>query len=48
MNFNCVNFIACHLTAVDCSSLINVINVQQISHLDLSYNNIGPLGCFEI
>ena len=48
MNFNCVNFIRCHLTAVDCSSLVNVINVQQISHLDLSDNNIGPLGCFEI
>ena len=48
MNFNCVNFIDCHLTAVDCSSLVNVINVQQISHLDLSFNNIGPLGCLEI
>ena len=48
MNFNCVNFIRCHLTAVDCSSLVNVINVQQISHLDLSENNIGPLGYFEI
>ena len=48
INFNCVNFINCHLTAVDCSSLVNVINVQQISHLDLRYNNIGPLGCFEI
>ena len=48
INFNCVNFIACHLTAVDCSSLVKVINVQQISHLDLSYNNIGPLGCFAI
>ena len=48
INFNCVNFIGCHLTAVDCSSLVNVINVQQISHLDLSGNNIGPLGCLEI
>nr|XP_058972422.1 NACHT, LRR and PYD domains-containing protein 3-like [Pocillopora verrucosa] len=48
MNFNCVNFIRCHLTAVDCSSLVNVISVQQISHLDLSENNIGPLGCLEI
>ena len=48
INFNCVNFIACGFTAVDCSSLVNVINVQQISHLDLSFNNIGPLGCFEI
>nr|XP_058940055.1 protein NLRC5-like [Pocillopora verrucosa] len=48
INFNCVNFINCHLTAVDCSSLVNVINIQQISHLDLSHNNIGPLGCLEI
>ena len=48
INFNCVNFIRCHLTAVDCSSLVNVINVQQISHLDLSGNNFGPLGCLEI
>ena len=48
INFNFVNFINCHLTAVDCSSLVNVINVQQISHLDLSGNNIGPLGCLEI
>ena len=48
MNFNCVNFIDCHLTAVDCSSLVNVINVQQISHLDLSENNLDPLGCLEI
>ncbi|CAH3042760.1 unnamed protein product [Pocillopora meandrina] len=49
INFNFVNFIRGHLTAVDCSSLVNVIkNVQQISHLDLSHNNIGPLGCFEI
>ena len=47
-NLNLVNFISCHLTAVECSSLVNVINVQQISHLDLSHNNIGPLGCLEI
>ncbi|CAH3150743.1 unnamed protein product, partial [Pocillopora meandrina] len=48
INFNCVNFYACDLTAVDCSSLVNVINVQQISHLNLSGNNFGPLGCLEI
>ncbi|XP_058946318.2 nucleotide-binding oligomerization domain-containing protein 1-like [Pocillopora verrucosa] len=48
INFNCVNFYYCDLTAVDCSSLVNVINVQQISYLDLSGNNIGPLGCLEI
>ena len=48
INFNCVNFINCHLTAVDCSSLVNVINFQQISHLDLTGNNFGPLGCLEI
>ena len=48
LNFNCVNFIACHLTVVDCSSLVNVINVQQLTHLDLSFNNIGPLDYLEI
>ena len=48
IKFNCVTFTDCQLTAVDCSSLVNVINVQQISHLDLSFNNIGPLGCLEI
>ncbi|XP_058958517.2 nucleotide-binding oligomerization domain-containing protein 1-like [Pocillopora verrucosa] len=48
INFNYVNFTHCDLTAVDCSSLVNVINVQQISHLDLKFNNIGPLGCLEI
>ncbi|XP_066020326.1 NACHT, LRR and PYD domains-containing protein 3-like [Pocillopora verrucosa] len=49
INFNCVNFIDCHLSAVGCPSLVNVIkNVPQISHLDLSFNNIGPLGCIEI
>ena len=48
INFNYVNFYYCHLTAVDCSSLVNVINLQQISHLDLSFNNFGPLGCLEI
>ena len=48
INCNFLNFVRCHLTAVDCSSLVNVINVQQISHLDLRGNNFGPLGCFEI
>ena len=48
INFNCVNFIFGRLTAVDCSSLVSVINVQQISHFNLGANNIGPLGCYEI
>ena len=48
INFNCANFIDGRLTPVDCSSLVNVINVQQNSYLDLTRNNIGPLGSFEI
>ncbi|XP_066028445.1 NACHT, LRR and PYD domains-containing protein 3-like [Pocillopora verrucosa] len=49
INFNFVNFHYCQLTPVDCASVVTVItNVQQISHLTLSNNNIGPLGCFEI
>ena len=49
INFNLVKFNECQLTPVDCASVVTVIkNVQQISHLDLAYNNFGPLGCFEI
>ena len=49
INFNFVNFNVCQLTPVDCASVVTVIkNVEQISHLDLAYNNFGPLGCFEI
>ncbi|XP_022810471.1 NACHT, LRR and PYD domains-containing protein 12-like [Stylophora pistillata] len=49
INFNGLNFYSMDLTAVDCSSLVNVImDVQQISRLELSVNNLGPLGCFEI
>ncbi|CAH3135581.1 unnamed protein product, partial [Pocillopora meandrina] len=49
INFISVNFVRCQLTPVDCASLVSVItNVQQISHLDLAYNNFGLLGCFEI
>ena len=48
INFDFVTFTDCHLTPVECSSLVNTINLQQISHLDLSRNNIGPLGCLEI
>ena len=49
ININFVNFNECQLTPVDCASVVTVIkNVQQISHLDLAFNNFGPLGCFEI
>ncbi|XP_022807981.1 NACHT, LRR and PYD domains-containing protein 12-like [Stylophora pistillata] len=48
ISFNCVNFLFCQLTSADCASLVTVINVLKISHLDLFTNNIGPVGCFEI
>ena len=49
INFNFLNFDRCQLTPVDGASLVTVIkNVQQISYLDLLYNNFGPLGCVEI
>ena len=49
INFNFVNFNSCQLTPVDCASVVTVIkNVQQISHLELALNNIGPLGCSEV
>ena len=50
INGNFVNFNDCGLlTPDDCLELVDVIkNVQQISGIDLSNNNIGSLGCAEI
>ena len=48
IKFSFVNFYACDLTAADCSSLLDVINVQQIAHLDFGFNELGPSGGFEI
>ena len=48
IKFSFVDLCQCNLTAADCSSLLDVINVQQIAHLNFSFNEIGPSGGFEI
>ena len=49
INCNVVNCNLCRLTPADCLALVYVIkNVQQISGIDLGFNNIASLGCAEI
>ena len=48
IDFNFVRFKNCYLTPFDCSLLVKVIDAQQISHINLGFNNIGSLGCLEI
>ena len=48
IKFSFVDFSGCDLTAADCSSLLDIINVQQIAHLNVGFNEIGPSGGFEI
>jgi len=49
IGFNAVDFTDCHLAPVDCTAVVHFLNsVQQISFINLSFNNIGSLGCVEI
>ncbi|XP_015766112.1 PREDICTED: protein NLRC3-like [Acropora digitifera] len=49
ISFNGVDFCRLHLASADCTALVRFIRpVQQISHIDLSRNNIDSLGCVEI
>ena len=49
IGFNAVDFSYCRLAPADCTAVVHFIKrVQQISLIDLSYNNIGSLGCVEI
>ena len=49
IGFNAVDFSLCRLAPADCTAVVHFIKrVQQISLINLSYNNIGSLGCVEI
>ena len=49
ISFNGVDFCDVHLASADCTAVVRFIRpVQQISHVDLSVNNIDSLGCVEI
>jgi len=49
IGFNAVDFSFFRLAPADCTAVVHFLNsVQQISLINLSYNNIGSLGCVEI
>ena len=49
IDFNALDFSECHFAPVDCTAVVRFIkHVQQISFINLSFNNIGSLGCVEI
>ncbi|XP_078362242.1 nucleotide-binding oligomerization domain-containing protein 1-like [Oculina patagonica] len=49
IGFNAVDFSRCSLAPADCTAIVHVFkHVQQISHINLSNNNIGSLGFVEI
>ena len=49
VSFNGVDFCNAYLASADCAAVVRFIRpVQQISHINLSVNNIDSLGCVEI
>ena len=49
INCNIVDFSLCGVAPADCTALVHIIkNMKQISHIHLSRNHIGSLGCVEI
>ena len=49
IGFNAVDFSYCRLAPADCTAVVHFIkHIQQISLINLFYNNIGSLGCVEI
>ncbi|XP_044177798.1 protein NLRC3-like [Acropora millepora] len=49
IGFNAVDFSYCRLAPADCTAVVHFIkHIQQISLINLSFNNIGSLGCVEI
>ena len=49
IGFNAVDFSECRLAPADCAAVVHCLNnVQQISLINLSDNNIGSLSCVEI
>ncbi|XP_067051646.1 nucleotide-binding oligomerization domain-containing protein 1-like [Acropora muricata] len=49
IGFNAVDFSYCGLAPADCTAVVHFIkHIQQISLINLSFNNIGSLGCVEI
>ena len=48
IGFNAVDFSTCQIGTVECLGLVNLLNSHSVVSLELSYNNLGPLGCKQI
>ena len=48
IGFNTADFSDCLIGPVECLGLVNLLNCHSVISLDLTNNNLGPLGCKQI
>ena len=48
IGFNAANFSNCLIGPVECLGLVNLLNSHSVISLELTNNNLGPLGCKQI
>ena len=48
IGFNAADFSNCQIGPVECLALVNLLNSHSVISLDLTKNNLGPLGCKQI
>ena len=48
IGFNAADFSNCLIGPVECLGLVNLLNSHSVSNLELTNNNLGPLGCKQI
>ena len=48
IGFNAADFSNCQIGPVECLGLVNLLNSHSVISLDLTNNNLGPLGCKQI
>ena len=48
IGFNAADFSYCQIGPVECLGLVNLLNSHSVISLELTNNNLGPLGCKQI
>ena len=48
IDFNAADFSSCLIGPVECLGLVNLLNSHSVISLELTKNNLGPLGCKQI
>ena len=48
IGFNAADFSNCQIGPAECLALVNLLNSHSVISLDLTKNNLGPLGCKQI